>query len=97
MQSEEIRRLSERLDKIEWQNRWLRIFLLAFPLLVVTIGAARIEEDEVVADAVITKGIHISHEGKKRIFLGVNPDTNKAVINVWDKNGKLVKPLGEAP
>ena len=97
MQPEEIRRISERLDRLERQNRWLKAALafVAAPLLVVSLGAASRMADDVTADNVITKGLHIKGEKGNRIFLGVNPETNNAVINVWDKDGKLVKALGE--
>jgi hypothetical protein len=90
MQNEEIRRLGERLDGLERQNRRLKWLLLLMPLFFLAMGAAaRLAEDTVIARRVV-----ITDGERNRIALGVN-DAGHTFINVWDKGGKWIKALGE--
>lgn len=79
---EEIRRLSDRLDKLESQNRWLKrtlLVLLAVPLLVASLGAAAMRAAD---DEVVTKLLIITDGDRNRIAMGVNED-GLTFINVF--------------
>ena len=88
---EQIRQLSERLDKIEHQNFRLKSGLLLMVLLMVSVGATKLNKDD---DVVATRTL-IIHDGERnRIAMGVNDD-GKTFINAWDEKGKWVRALGE--
>lgn len=100
MNQDVVKAINDRLTRLERQNRRLKacLLFLIMPLIVVFLGAAKERmADDVTANSVFTTGVHIRPEGAKgnRIFLGVDPNNNKAVINVWDATGKLVKAYGE--